>query len=169
MCMITAAIVGGILNTIGQQRQLEEQEAQAEFYARQEAENARLARREAEAIGIMAQQEEKQLEMKRRAQLGSARVTYASSGVVLGSGVSADYEADIADAYGLDADNLRYDIESRQWQKRVAAANSADQGAMYQYQADNFAARKTPSLLSGVFSTIGSSVGAATSWLKLGA
>lgn len=166
MCMITAAIVGGILSTAAQQRQIEAQEAQANFNAQKEAENARLARREAEAIGVMAQQEEAQLYRKMRSQQAAAKTGYAASGVLLGSGVTLDYEADIMDAYDIESRNLQYDIASRKWQKQVQAVNSSDQGAMYRHQADYLSSTKGPSLLSGVFNTIGGAASAATSYAK---
>lgn len=167
MCMITAAIVGGILNTAAQQRQIESQEAQAEYYAQREAENARLARREAEAIGVMAQQEEEQLYRKMKSQQAAARTGYAASGVLLGSGTANDYEADIADAYDLESRNLQYDIASRKWQKQVQATNASDQSAMYRSQADYLNSTKGPSLLSGMFSTIGGAASAAMGYSKL--
>ena len=153
MCMITTALIGGIMKTVGEQRQYAEQEAEAEYYAAQEAENARLARREAEAIGIMNMQEEQQLNRKMLAQRSSARAGYAAQGVVLGGGVTADYEADIADAYSMDMANLRYDTESQQWQKRVAATNHDNQNAMYRYKIGDIRAARKTSLLSGIFDT----------------
>lgn len=166
MCMITTAIVGGILGAVAQRRQIEAQEEQANFYAQQNAENARLARREAEAIGIMAEQEEQALFRRAAAQKAAARTGYAAQGVVLGTGTSLDYEADVADAYSADSLNLRYDIESRKWQKRVEAVNYSDQSRMFSHQANVLASSKTPSLISGVFSTIGAAGNAAMGYSK---
>lgn len=168
---ITGALVGGTLATIGAVQQAEQQEAMAEFYAKQEAENARLAHREAEAIEVMGNQERNKLRLQMLDQRSAARTGYAASGVVLGSGSVLDYEADIADAYDLDSRNLEYDIESRKWQKKVAATNATSQSMMYKSQATGFSRQKTLSLLSGTFNTIKdtttATLGAAGSLKKL--
>ena len=155
---IAGALAGGVTSTIGSIQQAEQQKAEANFYAEQAEENARLSRREAEAIEVMGNQEKLQLRQKMLAQKSSGRAGYAAGGVVLGSGTTLDYEADIADAYDSDARNLEYDIESRKWQKQVAAANAADQGAMYRAKANYAEKSKTTSLISGVFNTIGDTV-----------
>lgn len=151
---ITGALAGGIVSTVGGVQQAEQQKQMAEFQAEQEAENARLARREAEAIKVQGDQEKQQLRQRMLLQRSSARTGFAASGVVLGAGSTLDYEADIADAYDMDSRNLDYDIESRQWQKQVAAANATDQSRMYRRQASAAESSKTTSLLGGVFNTI---------------
>jgi hypothetical protein len=65
-------------------------------------------------------------------------------------------------------DNLQYDIASRQWQKSVEAVNQVDQGAMYRYQADSFRKSKKPTLIGGVFSTLGDTASAVNTWLSAG-
>ena len=154
MCMVGLfALAGGIISTMGAVRQAEEEQAVAEFYAAQEAENARLARREAENIKIMGEQEQADLRNKMLVNRSQARSQIAANGVVLGEGSVLDYEADIADAYDLDARNLEYDIESRSWQKKVAASNSAGQSMQYSLQAAAAERKKTTSLWSGIFNT----------------
>lgn len=160
---ITGAVVGGVLSTVGAVQQAEQQQAQAEFYAEQEAENARLANRRAEAIEVMGNQERRKLRLQMLDQKSAARTGYAASGVVLGSGSTLDYEADIADAYDLDSRNLEYDIESRKWQQKVAAANASSQAAMYRDAAKAAGRSKTVSLIGGIFNTIGSAGSAALS------
>lgn len=152
---VAGALVGGIAGTVGAVQQAEQQRAEAEFYAEQAEENARLSRREAEAIEVMGNQEKLQLRQKMLAQKSSGRAGYAAGGVVLGSGTTLDYEADIADAYDSDARNLEYDIKSRKWQKQVEAANATDQASMYRVKANYAEKSKTTSLISGVFNTIG--------------
>jgi hypothetical protein len=149
-----AAAVGGVMATVGAVQQADEREKMAKFQAAQEAENARLARKEAEAIKVMGDQEKAQLRQKMLNQVSAGRTGYASGGVVLGSGTTLDYEADIADVYDFESRNLEYDIESRQWQKQVAAANHASQSAMYRASAKAANQSKTTSLLTGVFGTI---------------
>lgn len=152
---ITAAVTGGVLSTVGAVQQAEQQREMAEFQEQQELENARLANKEAEAIKVMGDQEKAQLRQRMLMQKSSARVGYASGGVVLGAGSALDYEADIADAYDLEARNLEYDIKSRQWQKKVAAANAYDQSRMYARQAAYAERSKTTSILSGAFGAAG--------------
>lgn len=150
---IGGAITGGVMGTVSAVQQAQMQEEQANFYAEQEAKNAQLARKEAEAIEVMGNQEKAKLRTQMLAQKGQARTQYAAGNVVLGSGTSADYEADIADAYDLDSRNLEYDIESRKWQTHVRAANATSQSAMYRSQASSFSSGKTLSLLGGIAST----------------
>ena len=97
-----------------------------------------------------------------------ARTGYASQGVVLGSGVAADYEADIAEVYSLDSANLEYDIASRQWQKRVEGVNLTNQSNMYARQAASLDAARGPTLLGGIFSTIGDAVEAVGKYVQIG-
>lgn len=149
---VTGAIAGGVIGIVGGVQQAEQQKQMAEFQAEQEAENAQLARREAEAIKVQGDQEKRQLRQRMLLQRSSARTGFAASGVVLGAGSTLDYEADIADAYDMDSRNLDYDIASRQWQKQVAAANATDQSRMYRRQASAAESSKTTSLLGGVFS-----------------
>lgn len=163
---VTGALVGGIMGTVGAVQQAEQQKLMAEFQAEQEAENARLAKKEAEAIKIMGDQERHQLRQKMLAQKSAGRTGYAASGVVLGSGTTLDYEADIADVYDSESRNLDYDIESRRWQKQVAAANATDQAAMYRRQAKAAGQSKTTSLFSGIFNTLGSTASAGMSAYK---
>lgn len=155
---VGATIAGGVASTVGAVKQAEQQKEMAEFQEQQELENARLANKEAEAIKIMGDQEKAQLRQRMLMQRSSARVGYASGGVVLGAGSTLDYEADIADAYDLEARNLEYDIKSRQWQKKVAATNAYDQSRMYARQAAYAESSKSTSILSGAFNTVGNTV-----------
>lgn len=158
MCLGVFALVGGIISTIGAVQQAEEDRAMAEFYAEQEAENARLARREAEAIKVAGLQEQSQLHQSMLTKQSSTRSSFAASGVVLGAGSVLDYEADIADAYDSDSRNLQYDIASREWQKKVVAANATDQSNMYRAQEKAAQRRKGTSLLTGLINTGASTV-----------
>jgi hypothetical protein len=153
-----AAVVGGILGTVGAVQQAEAQKAAAEYQAEVERENAKLASRQAEAEGLQGNQELNQLRQKMLATQSAGRAEYASSGVVLGAGVAADYEADIADAYDLDKRNLEYDIATRQYRLRVEAANSEGQSGIYGAQAKRYGQKAGMSLLSGSFDTVSSGV-----------
>jgi hypothetical protein len=157
---VTGVLVGGVMGTVGAVQNAAQQKEMAEFQAQQEAENARLAKKEAEAIKIMGDQEKHQLRQKMLAQKSAGRTGYAASGVVLGSGTTLDYEADIADVYDSESRNLDYDIKSRQWQKQVAAANATDQAAMFRAQSKAAGQTMTMSLLAGTFSTIGNTASA---------
>lgn len=154
MCTMT----GGIISAIGAYQNAEDNRQVAKFQAAQEAENARLAQKEAEAIGVMGYQELLQVRQKMQAQKSAGRTGYASSGVVIGSGTALDYEADIADAYDSDIRNLEYDIASRKWQKQVAAANHLEQERVYLLQKENARRSKTTSLLSGLFGAFGGGI-----------
>lgn len=154
----TAALAGGIVSTISGMQQAEQAADAAEYQAALEEQNRRLALRQAEATEIQGNQERNQLRLQMLDAKGAARNAYAASGVVLGSGSSADYEADIADAYDLDSRNLEYDIASRKWQLQVEAANHASQASLYRAQAGGYRQSKTASLLGGIFNTAGSTI-----------
>lgn len=150
---LTGAIAGGVMGTVGAIQQAEQQREAADFQAQQEAENARLARKEAEAIEMMGNQERAKLRQKMLEHRSAGRTGYAAGGVVLGSGTTLDYEADIAEAYESDKANLEYDIATKKWQKKVAATNAASQSAIYRAQAKAAGQSKTTSLFSGIFDT----------------
>ena len=150
----TAAIAGGILGTVGAAQQAASQQAAAEYQAGVERENARLAARQAENEGLQGNQELAQLRQKMVATSAAGKTGYASQGVVLGSGTTSDYEADIADAYDLDRRNLEYDIATRKYQLKVEAANRQTQANIYDAQASQYGKTGTMSLLTGSFGTI---------------
>ena len=154
----SAGLVGGIVETVSSVRQAEQAADAAEYQASLEEQNRKLALRQAEATEIQGNQERNQLRLQMLDAKGAARNAYAGSGVVLGSGSSADYEADIADAYDLDSRNLEYDIASRKWKLQVEAANHANQASLYRAQAGGYRQSKTASLLGGIFNTAGSTI-----------
>ena len=154
----SAGLVGGIVETVSSVRQAEQAADAAEYQASLEEQNRKLALRQAEATEIQGNQERNQLRLRMLESRGSARNAYAAGGVVLGSGSSADYEADIADAYDLDSRNLEYDIASRKWKLQVEAANHASQASLYRAQAAGYRQSKTTSLLGGIFDTAGSTI-----------
>lgn len=164
-----APLAGGVISTISGMRQAEQAADAAEYQAALEEQNRRLALRQAEATEIQGNQERNQLRLQMLDAKGAARNAYAASGVVLGSGSSADYEADIADAYDLDSRNLEYDINSRKWQLQVEAANHASQASLYRAQAGGYRQSKTASLLGGIFNTAGSTLESGLSGALAGA
>lgn len=155
---IGATVAGGVVSTVTGIQQAESQKRQAEYQAELERQNARMANRQAEELDLQANQERTNLRQKVLAQRGDARAAYAASGVVLGAGSVADYEADIADAYDLDRRNLDYDVASKKWKLQVQAADSVSQASLYDAQASAFGQKKSTSLLSGTFGTIGDTI-----------
>lgn len=154
------AVAGGVMSTVSGIQNAQMQEEQAEYMASVEAQNRKLALRQAEAVDVQGNQERASLRNSMLQTKGEARNAYAASGVVLGSGSSADYEADIADAYDLDSRNLEYDIASRKWKLQVEAANSATQASLYRAQASGYRSSRTTSLLGGLLGTAGNSASA---------
>lgn len=157
---IVAATVGGALSAVQGYQQAEAAQAQAEYMAQQERENAKLLRQQGEQVKLQGDQEKAQLRLKMLNQKASANTGYAASGVVLGSGSSADYMADIMDAYDLDRRNLNYDIESRKWKSESAAVNAENQAAWYDAQAESYGTAKRTSLFTGMFATTANAAGA---------
>jgi hypothetical protein len=156
-------VAGGVVGTVGAVQAAEEDKAMADFQAEQAAENMRLSFREAEAIDIQGNQKLKQMRLEMLSQKSAARTGFAASGVVLGAGTTADYEADIADAYDSDSRNLKFDIATQKWVKQVEGTNYADQGTMFRARSKAASRGRTTSLLSGVFKTLGDTASAGSS------
>ena len=163
-----ASLAGGIVSTVSSMQQAEQAADAAKYQAALADQNRVLALRQAEAVDLQGNQERNQLRLRMLDAQGKARNTYAASGVVLGSGSSADYEADIADAYDLDSRNLEYDIQSRKWELQTEAANHASQASLYRTQAAGYQQSKSTSLLGGIFNTAGSTIGVFSSGFTAG-
>ena len=157
---VGGAVAGGVTSIVSGVQNVKMQEAQAEYMAEMEAENAKAVARQAEALDLQGNQERAQLHGKMLQTKGEARASYAAGGVVLGAGSSADYEADIADTYDLDSRNLNYDIASRKWKLQVQANNAANQSALYKAQAGGYRSQQATSILSGTFNTVGNTANA---------
>lgn len=157
-----AAIAGtaaaGIVGTVSAAQQADQQEALAKSQAQIEEQNALMANRRAQRLDMEADQRRVALLRESQQTLGTARAGYAAGGVVLGSGVTLDYEADVADVFDLDMRNLDYDVKSQQWQQRVQATNYSNQALMYRTQAQNYADSKTGIILKGAFETTADTV-----------
>ena len=166
--MGTVAAAGGVVSIISGIQQADQAADAAEYQADIANQNRKLALRQAEQTDIQGNQERTQLRLQMLDAKGEARNAYAASGVVLGSGSSADYEADIADAYDLDSRNLEYDIASRKWKLQVEAANYANQASLYNAQAAGYKSSKTTSLLGGIFNTTSSVLSSAASGFLAG-
>lgn len=166
---IAGAVAGGTLATVSAVQQAEAAQEQAEFQAKIEAENARLAAIEAEDIELQANQDRAQLRLKMLASRSEGRTGFAAGGVVLGSGTAAEYEADIADAYDLDKRNLNYDVAQKRWQAKMQSVSASNQSSLYAAQASGFGQQKVSSIIGGVFKTTADTVGVAASALNFGA
>lgn len=158
---IGGSIAGGVTSIVTATQQAEQQEAMAEYQADMELRNARIAAIRAEKIDMEADQKRAALVRESQQTLGTARTGYAASGVVLGSGVTLDYEADVADVLDLDMRNLNYDVKSQQWQQRVQATNAGNQSLLYRAQAKGYRDSQTGNILGGVFKTTSSTLGTA--------
>lgn len=163
-----AAIAGGVVSTVAGVQEAQQRQAQAEYMAEVQDKNAKLAARQAEQVGMQADNERQQLRNRMLLASGQARSSYAAQGVVLGQGSAADYEADIADAYDMDSRNLDYDIAMRQWKLRVESGNATDQGALYRAQASAYQQSQTTSLLSGMFNTGASALKSGSDLMEIG-
>lgn len=158
---VGSAAAGGVVSTVMSAQQTEYQASMAKQQAEMEERNAKLAAIRAEKIDMEANQKRASLLRESQQTLGTARTGYAASGVVLGSGTTLDYEADVADVFDLDMRNLEYDVKSQQWQQRVAATNSANQAALYRAQAKGYESSKTGTILSGAWKTTMDTIGSA--------
>jgi hypothetical protein len=135
----------------------------AEQQAEIEAQNAKLAARRAERLDMEANQKRAALLREYQQTRSTGRAGYAASGVVLGSGVTLDYEADTADIFDLDLRNLEYDVKSQQWEQRVAATNHDNQAALYRAQQKAYESGKSTAIAGGIMKTVGNTASAALS------
>ena len=165
MCGVTEAYIAsmivmaavGTVSTVASVQQSKTQKKVAEFQEDVARNNAEMANRHADNIERQADQRRMALRRNMLQQQGTARAEYASQGVVLGSGVVLDYEADIANAYDLDLRNLNYDVASKAWQTRVEGTGQMNQSKLYAVEAKAHNRQMLFNLL-GAQGTIGSTV-----------
>jgi hypothetical protein len=153
--------VGSVVGTIADMQEADYRREMAEFQAQQAEENSRLSLRRAETMELDANQKRAALLDKYQQQRGAGRAGYAAAGVVLGSGTSAEYEADLANVYDLDSRNLDYDVASNAWKSRVEGIDYANQAKMYRAQAEAYDSSKGLTLLSGGIGAAGTALGGA--------
>ena len=165
---IGATLAGGIASTIGGIQQQQAIAAQAEFQAKVEDENAKIAGQSAEANKLQANQKRLALLNQMKQQQGHINADFAGRGVVLGSGSPNDFQADLADAYDMDRRNLEYDVASRSWQYRVEEAGHRQQADLYRAQAKGARALIPGVAAGGILSTAGNLAQSALSSFSLG-
>lgn len=161
MCSVTAAYaasmivmaVAGTVSTVASVQQSKTQKKVAEYQEEVARNNAEMANRHADNIERQADQRRMALRRNMLQQRGTARAEYASQGVVLGSGVVLDYEADIANAYDLDLRNLNYDVASQAWQVRVEGTGQMNQSKLYAVEAKAYKQKMIYDALGSQLST----------------
>lgn len=152
---LVGSVAGGVTSLVTGVQASKNAQAQADYMEEIEEENARIADAQAQALSLQADQEYVALRQKMLANRAAGRNAYAAGGVVLGSGSAANFEADIADAYDLDAKNLDYDVAGRVWQTQMAGRNAANQAKLYGMQSDAFGSQAIYSGIGGAASTVG--------------
>ena len=155
-----AAVVGAGVTTYSSVQTSRSQRMMAEYQEDVAKTNAALASRQADNIGIQADQKRQALLRRMQQQRGTARAQYAAQGVVLGSGTVLDYEADVAEAYDLDLRTLNYDVENQQWQVKMQGAGYMNQANVLSMQADAYQKQGVMSGIGGLLSGVGSAMGA---------
>lgn len=165
---VGATIAGGIASTIGGIQQQQAIAAQAEFQAKVEDENAKIAAQSSEANKLQANQKRLALLNQMQQMQGHIRSDFAGRGVVLGSGTPNDFEADLADSYDMDRRNLEYDVASRSWQYKVQETGHRQQADLYRAQAKGARALIPGVAAGGLLSTVGNLANSALSSFSLG-
>ena len=165
---IGATLAGGIASTVGGIQQQQAIAEQAEFQAKAEDENAKIAAQSAEANQLQANQKRLALLNQMRQMQGRVRTDFAGRGVVLGSGTPNDFEADLADSYDMDRRNLEYDVASKSWQYKVNEAGHRQQADLYRAQAKGARALIPGVAAGGLLSTAGNLAQSGLSSLSLG-
>lgn len=148
-------LAGGGMSMYGDAQAADANEAMAEYQQKIAENNAEMAARHAANIERQADQKRNALGLQMQQRIGTARTQYASQGVVLGSGIVLDYEADIANAYDLDLKNLNYDVAMEAWQTKVQGVNFMNQAKMYHAQGNMYEKQKTSSIISGSLNMVG--------------
>jgi len=148
-------LVGGGMSMYGDAQAADANEAMAEYQQKIAENNAEMAARHARNIERQADQKRNALNLQMQQRIGTARAQYASQGVVLGSGIVLDYEADIANAYDLDLKNLNYDTAMQAWQTKIQGINYKSQAQMYHAQGNMYEKQKTSGLISGSLNMVG--------------
>jgi hypothetical protein len=166
---VGATLAGGIASTVGGIQQQQAIAEQAEFQAKVEDENAKIAGQSAEANQLQADQKRLALLNQMRQMQGRVRTDFAGRGVVLGSGTSNDFEADLADSYDMDRRNLEYDVASKSWQYKVNEAGHRQQADLYRAQAKGARALIPGVAAGGLLSTAGNLAQSGLSSFSLGA
>lgn len=149
------AVASAAASAVSSAQQSRTQKKMADFQEDVARNNAEMANRHANNIERQADQRRMALRRNMLQQQGTARAGYASQGVVLGSGVVLDYEADIANAYDLDLRNLNYDVASKAWQTRVEGTGQMNQSKLHAVEAKAYNRQMLFNLL-GAQGTIGS-------------
>ena len=149
--IVTAA--AGTVSTVASVQQSKTQKKMAEYQEEVSRNNAEMANRHADNIERQADQRRLALRRNMLQQQGTARAEYASQGVVLGSGVVLDYEADIANAYDLDLRNLNYDVASQAWQTRVEGTGQMNQSKLHAVEAKAYKQKMIYGALGSQLST----------------
>jgi len=165
---VAATLAGGIASTIGGIQQQQAVAAQAEFQAKVEDENAKIAAQSAEANKLQANQKRLALLNQMKQMQGHVNADFAGRGVVLGSGSPNDFQADLADSYDMDRRNLEYDVASRSWQYKVQEAGHRQQADLYRAQAKGARALIPGVAAGGMLSTLGNLAQGAMSSFSLG-
>ena len=165
---VAATVAGGIASTVGGIQQQQAIAEQAEFQAKVEDQNAKIAAQSAEANQLQANQKRLALLNQMRQMQGRVRTDFAGRGVVLGSGTPNDFEADLADSYDMDRRNLEYDVASKSWQYKVNEAGHRQQADLYRAQAKGARALIPGVAAGGLLSTAGNLAQGALSSFSLG-
>lgn len=156
--LATAGIVSLVVSAISattqavmQYQQSKASAKEAEFNAEVAENNAEEAAREASHLRQQGEWEKRKLALETLEKMGKAKTGYAASGVALGSGTAATYEADIRDAYTLDLRQLDYDISERVRAADVQRMGYLNQASLYKSNARNMRSAGKTQLYTGIF------------------
>lgn len=155
-----SAISAGV-TAIGQIQASKVAEAQADYDAKVAANNAILARREAEDAKRRGEIEEEERRKEGRLELGKFRAEAASRGVLVDEGSAADITADIAEQTELDALTIRANAERERLSFEQEALDFDAEAGLLEETAETEA---TGGLLSATGSVISGGAKVADKW-----
>lgn len=166
--MSAAAIAGLALSAIGtgvamygQMQQADAASAAAKYQAQVAANNATIAKQNADATIEAGKVAEQQQRMKTAALIGSQRAAMAANGVRLDSGSALDIQSDTATMGELDALTVRNNAARQAWAYEAQATNFNAQSQLSNAQAGW---AQSAGLVSGAGTLLGGASSFADKW-----
>lgn len=132
---IASTVASTAVSVMGAQQQAAAQSAAANYQSQVAANNAIIARQNADAALEAGRAAEQQQRMKSASLIGSMRAAQAANGVSLDSGSVLDVQADAATLGELDALTIRNNAARQAWAYESQASNFTSQSQLDSAQA----------------------------------
>lgn len=152
---LAASIVGGITQAYGQVQQGRAAQAEANYRAAIERNNAIRAEYLAEDAIERGKEEEREERIRGRLLIGQMRAVLGGSGQVVDEGSAGELVIDQAAANELDARTIRNNSEREAQEFRIRATNSESQANLFELSGSNARRAATGQAVGTVLGTAG--------------